>query len=600
MLTMFTTPKPFRGHIGVIQTNAIQSWLLLHPEPEVILIGNEEGTAEVASRFGIRHIAEVECSKYGTPLVNSLFSIAQNTAKYQLMCYVNADIILFSDFLPAVQRVHQYPFLMIGQRWDLELNEAVNFDDTQWESWLRAHVAEHGKLHPKSGIDYFVFSRGLYRDIPLFAIGRGGWDNWLVYQARLLKTPVIDATRAIMAIHQKHDYSHHPEGTAGVWEGPERKHNIELMGGVDHSFGLDYATLRLAGQGLKQALTLRHFYFRMRAMPMLYPRLYFFLTPFRVWEKSLEAVRLMWGRLGSFLFSGLGSIFRAGIDFISIVIYPVAKLLGKNKIRILCYHRVCDLPETKDIMHWLNICPEVFAQQMAFLTQNGFNVITLEQLVSYKEKKTKPPPKTVILTFDDGYRDNYLNAFPILEKYGFKGTFFVVTDYIGSDRIFHWLKLGEKSLAHSRENRPYWLPLSPKEMLEMSARGACFGSHSKTHLYLSDIDEDEAIEELKQSKEYLERLLSKPVRCFAYPFGNFNKSVKGLVKAAGYKMAVTVKAGSNTLRSSPFELRRTVIEAKDSPSRFRRKVEGAYDWWLRLAPLVGSVGQILFQWQRRK
>ncbi len=288
MLTVFTTPKPFRGHIGVIQTNAIQSWLLLHPEPEVILIGSEEGTAEVASRFGIRHLPDVECSEYGTPLVSSIFSVAQNTAKYQLMCYVNADIILFSDFLAAVQRVHKYPFLMIGQRWDVELNEAVNFDDTQWESRLRTHVAEHGKLHSKSGIDYFVFSCGLYRDILPFAIGRSGWDNWLVYQARLLKAPVIDATKVITAVHQNHDYSHIPSGETVVWKGPESIRNLELTGGGEHAFTLEHATWILTSEGIRRALTMRHLYFQMRAIPILYPRLHFLIAPFKLFEKYLR------------------------------------------------------------------------------------------------------------------------------------------------------------------------------------------------------------------------------------------------------------------------------------------------------------------------
>lgn len=300
MLTMFTTPKPFRGHIGIIQTNAIKSWLLLHPEPEVILFGREEGTAEVASRFGIRHIADIECSEYGTPLLSSMFSVAQNIARYQLMCYVNADIILMSDFLAAVPRVHKYPFLMVGQRWDLELNEAVNFDDTQWEYRLRTHVAEHGKLHPKSGIDYFVFSRGLYHNIPPFVIGRTGWDNWLVYQARLLKAPVIDATKVITAVHQNHDYSHIPSGGTVVWKGPEAIRNLELAKGGEHAFTLEHATWILTSQGIRRALTMRHLYFQMRAIPILYPRLHCLVTLFKLFEKSLRTIRLVRARLRTY------------------------------------------------------------------------------------------------------------------------------------------------------------------------------------------------------------------------------------------------------------------------------------------------------------
>lgn len=295
MLTIFTTPKPFRGHIGVIQTNAIQSWVLLRPEPEVILFGSEEGTAEVASRFGIRHIAEVECNEYGTPLVSSIFSIAQDVASHQLMCYVNADIILISDFLTAIRQVQRQSFLIVGQRWDVDVKEPVDFDKPDWEACLRTRVTEEGKLHPKSGIDYFVFSRGLYNDIPPLAIGRGVWDNWLIYRARSLKAPVIDATEAITAIHQNHDYSHHTGGIMGIQEGPERKRNIELMGGVDHAFSLDYATWILTPKDIRRALTMRHLYFRLDAMPVLYSHLYFLRRPMKALRRLIIHIRSMLG-----------------------------------------------------------------------------------------------------------------------------------------------------------------------------------------------------------------------------------------------------------------------------------------------------------------
>ena len=106
-VTIFTTPKLFRGHFGTIQTNAIRSWLSLRPACEVILFGNDEGIADVAAELGVQHIPEVECNEYGTPLFSSIFSVAQNIASNQIMCFVSADIILMSDFLPAVQSVHR-------------------------------------------------------------------------------------------------------------------------------------------------------------------------------------------------------------------------------------------------------------------------------------------------------------------------------------------------------------------------------------------------------------------------------------------------------------------------------------------------------------
>jgi len=290
-VTIFTTPKLFRGHFGIIQTNAIRSWLSLRPACEVILFGNEEGTADIAAELGVRHIPEVECNEYGTPLFSSIFSVAQNIASHQIMCFVSADIILISDFLSAVQRVHRYPFLMVGQRWDVELNESINVDDAQWESSLQTRVAKHGKLHPPTAIDYFVFSHGLYRDMPPFATGRAAVDNWMIYQARSLGASVIDATKAVTAVHQNHDYSHHPDGAAGVWDGPERRWNIELMGGEGRGFTTEYATWILTPQGMKRALTPRHLYFRLNAVPVLSPRLYFLRRPMKALTKQIIRLR---------------------------------------------------------------------------------------------------------------------------------------------------------------------------------------------------------------------------------------------------------------------------------------------------------------------
>ena len=291
MLTIFSIPRVFRGHFKVIQNNAIRSWVSLRPRCEVILLGDDEGTAEIASELEIRHIPDIECNEKGVPLVNSMFSVAQNAAKHQLMCFVNIDVLLMSDFLPAVQQIHKHPFLMVGQRWDLELNEPVDFNDIQWETRLRARVAEYGKLHPASGVSYFVFPRGLFGDIPPFAIGRTGEDNWMVYKACSLKVPVVDATKAVMAIHQNHDYSHHPEGAAGVWEGPERKRNIELMGGMDHSFSLDYATWIITPLGMRRALTMRHLYFRIRALTVCNSCFHFLLPLFKLFERCVIILR---------------------------------------------------------------------------------------------------------------------------------------------------------------------------------------------------------------------------------------------------------------------------------------------------------------------
>jgi len=295
MLTIFSLPKAFKEHTAVIQVNAIQSWTKLKPQCEIILLGDDEGTSEIASRFGIRHFPNIERSEYGTPLVNSIFSTGQKLASNDTVCYVNADIILMSDFLPAIRQIKKPAFLAIGQRWDIDIREELDFNNPGWEAQLRTHLSENGKLHERWGLDYFVFPRGLYQDIPPFAIGRTAWDNWLIYRARILKTPVIDATRAVTIVHQNHDYSHISKGKSTLKKGSEQLRNQELAGWGKYAFTLDHATWLLTTQDVSRALTMRHLYFRLDALSVLHPRLHFLRQPMKQIIRSLMRIRSMLG-----------------------------------------------------------------------------------------------------------------------------------------------------------------------------------------------------------------------------------------------------------------------------------------------------------------
>jgi hypothetical protein len=122
---------------------------------------------------------------------------------------VNSDIILMDDFAQALTRVAESSdhFLMVGRRIDLDIKDAIDFE-SDWVTELRSRARREGKLQIARSIDYFAFSRGLYPSIPALAIGRFWWDNWLLWKARSLGAQVVDATRAVFAIHQNHDYSH--------------------------------------------------------------------------------------------------------------------------------------------------------------------------------------------------------------------------------------------------------------------------------------------------------------------------------------------------------------------------------------------------------
>ncbi|MFB3764915.1 MAG: hypothetical protein ACE14P_06655 [Methanotrichaceae archaeon] len=247
MITLFAAPKPFKGHIGVIQRNAIHSWTLLQPKFEIILFGDEEGIGEVAAEYGLIHIPYVARNDFGTPLVSDMFRQAQDYALHDVMCYSNADVIYLSDFVNAVSCISSkmLKFLAIGQRWDLDIDKPIDFD-SKWEEKLKGAAKQNGWLHPKGGMDYFIFSRGLFKNIPPFAIGRPIWDNWMVYNALHMGVNVIDATEAITAIHQNHDYSHIPYGDGSTYEGKEAELNRSMYNMKRHVFTMDDASYILS------------------------------------------------------------------------------------------------------------------------------------------------------------------------------------------------------------------------------------------------------------------------------------------------------------------------------------------------------------------
>ena len=275
LLTVFTLPKPFRGHIGSIQQNAIKSWLRLQPACEVILFGDEPGTKEMAAQVGARYEPGIARSEHGTPLVNDLFLTAQRLASHEILCYVNADILLLHDLLPALEAVTRRfrRFLMVGQRWDLDVQESLGFEPA-WEEELRERVARSGKLHPPTGIDYFAFPRGLWEEIPPFAIGRTVWDNWLLYAARKRGAAVVDATEVVMAVHQNHDYNHVAGGKEQVWNGLEARRNLKLATRYAKRFTIEHASWQLRPSGFVHSLRAKGWSRTLQGWLLLHPRLY--------------------------------------------------------------------------------------------------------------------------------------------------------------------------------------------------------------------------------------------------------------------------------------------------------------------------------------
>lgn len=284
LITLFSAPKPFTdSHIATIQRNAIKSWTLL-PDVAILLIGDEEGVAEAAQEFGVLHMPEVKCSRGGTPLISSMFDLARRSGDSDLLCIINTDIILMPDFLEAAKQVAKLKekFVLLSQRWDYDLKSELKFTEG-WGNLLRASVLSQNDLHRPSGSDFFLFPRTCYKKVPDFAIGRAGWDNWMIFEARREKWPVIDCTPDVMIVHQNHDYHHLPGGKPH-YNHPETDTNMYLAGGpAAVRYTILDATHRLkAGKLVRPAFTGLRFW---RRVELSLRKILFFLP-----EETLEKI----------------------------------------------------------------------------------------------------------------------------------------------------------------------------------------------------------------------------------------------------------------------------------------------------------------------
>ncbi len=271
LITIFTAPKPFVDpHISMIQRNAILSWLNLGKGVEIFLVGNETGVAEIARELGVGYLPNVERNAQETPLVSSIFDLARKHSRSAVLAYLNADIIALPDMISSTRIAMQYAssFLLVGQRWDIDIQDPLPAG-TELTSWLENEIKEHGKLHPQGGSDYFIFPKKTFTDIPQFAIGRAGWDNWMIYHAREAGMTVINGTGAVNIIHQLHDYQHLPGGKPH-YRTPETYENVRLAGGKRTIFDLNDCTHQFAGGKVeKKPVTWKRFWREVEIFPLV-------------------------------------------------------------------------------------------------------------------------------------------------------------------------------------------------------------------------------------------------------------------------------------------------------------------------------------------
>lgn len=229
----------------------------------------------------------------------------------------------------------------------------------------------------------------------------------------------------------------------------------------------------------------------------------------------------------------------------------------RKSCSILMYHSVGDHRALYAVK------PENFIWQMAYLKNGNFNVISLARLIDLLAAQKEIPDKTVILTFDDGYEDNYLHVFPLLKKYNFPATIFLSTGLIGGER-------GSKSqdIVLKILNWP--------QIEEMHQSGLIdFQPHTISHPKLAKILPAAATKEIIESKKIIEERLNKQCRIFSYPYGNYDQSIIEILKGNGFIAAVTVKPG--------------LIRVEDRNNLFELKRNFVY-WWSRSAQYKGIAG----------
>jgi len=225
---------------------------------------------------------------------------------------------------------------------------------------------------------------------------------------------------------------------------------------------------------------------------------------------------------------------------------------GYQTVPILCYHRF-GVKTSK-----LNVTPAAFEQQMEWLARNGYTVVTFARLARFLEGKEALPPKSVVITIDDGYRSSYEIAYPILKKFGFPATVFLYTDFVGASDAMTWA-----------------------QMKEMTASGlVTIQPHSKSHANLTQRlpNESEARYRERVRREVttpvaaLKDRLSEPSYTFAYPYGDVNEYVVDLLIKDNVSQGVTVTAGGNPFYAYPYMLRRSMIFGNEDMDAFKSKL----------------------------
>lgn len=241
------------------------------------------------------------------------------------------------------------------------------------------------------------------------------------------------------------------------------------------------------------------------------------------------------------------------------------------RIPVLLYHSVDRSGSV------ISISPERFRDQMRYLKEAGYETISLNNYLDYVSGRQQPGGKKVVITFDDGFQNNYTVAFPVLKALGLTATVFLATDHVGGSS--DWKR--DPSIPE--------LPMMTWSQIEkMNGYGIRFESHACGHRYLSQLSDDEIKRELLESKQVIEEKTGRSVEFFCHPYGDWSERTKNLVRQCGYRGAFT-RPGFRSFSSSKdlYDLKRVGTNQFSCLEDFKAGLLGAYDWVVLLKESLG-------------
>ncbi|MBD0379556.1 polysaccharide deacetylase family protein [Paenibacillus sp. WST5] len=214
-------------------------------------------------------------------------------------------------------------------------------------------------------------------------------------------------------------------------------------------------------------------------------------------------------------------------------------------IPVLNYHSIGNEPGNTLVLH-----PDKLAKQLEYLKEHEYTPLTMSDFILILEKKLTPPSKPVLLTFDDGYTDNYELAMPLLKQYGYPATLFMSPGAVGQPDYLNW-----------------------EQVKEMHEAGWDIHPHGMTHPYLSKLSVEKQKEEITEARRLIEEQLGTTADVFCYPYGAFNSKTLTILKDAGFRYAFTIEQGRTTSSQKPFQLKRIYVNGEDSLAAWSRKLK---------------------------